>query len=108
MGRQTTGSRRLTSLGLCSLGFAGLLLLASQLRCADAEIGWSSDDASTSDLPGRGDGGDGGTDPTACFTGTATNELQLFNHCTEAEHVNRATKIPAKTWDGKSPLPYAQ
>jgi hypothetical protein len=109
MAKNTTLGRRLTSLGLGSLGALALLLLASQLRCAEAESGWNGDDAATADLPGGGDGGtDGGEDSTKCYTGTATSELQLLNHCTEAERVERATKIPTKTWDGKSPLPYSQ
>jgi len=109
MGTSKPAGRRLTSLGLCSLGFAGLLLLASQLRCAAADMAWKPDDPGNSDLPGGGDGGtDGGDDFSHCFNANATSELQLLNHCTSAEHVDRATKIPTKTWDGTSPLPYSQ
>lgn len=96
------------SVGLAGIGLAALLLGTSQLHCALSEAGWQSD-ASTSDPDGgHPDGGnsDGGAD-VRCFTGTATTELQLFNHCTEAEHVDRASMIPAKTWDGKFPLPYS-
>ena len=119
VGRQALGAARqgrqgrlgatalswLTALGLGTLGLGALVLLASQLHCAEAEVGWRSDDPGQSDLPGGGDGGldDGGG--VQCFTGTATTEPQLLNHCTEAEHVDRPTHIPTTTWDGKSPLP---
>ena len=119
VGRQALGAARqgrqgrlgatalswLTALGLGTLGLGALVLLASQLHCAEAEVGWRSDDSSQSDLP---DGFDGGLDDgggVQCFTGTATTEPQLLNHCTEAEHVDRPTHIPTTTWDGKSPLP---
>ena len=111
MGRanQTAARARLWSAGLCGLGLLTLVFSTSQLRCASADNGWEGD-ASTGDTDGgRPDGGnpDGGGDDVRCFTGTATTELQLLNHCTEAEHVDRVSAIPAKTWDGKSPLPYA-
>ncbi len=96
---------RITSLGLLAVGFGALGLLASQLHCAEAETGFG-DDPSMSDMPGGGgDGGDLGDDGVHCYNGTATSELQLLNHCTEAEHVDRATHIPTTTWDGQSPLP---
>lgn len=99
-------TKRIFSLGLTAVCFGALGLLASQLHCAEAESGWKIDDPSMSDLPGNGDGGtDGGDDGVHCYNGTATSELQLLNHCTEAEHVDRATHIPTTTWDGQSPLP---
>ena len=108
MAKQTTAAARLGSAGLFGLGLFALLLGTSQLRCANADGGWESDASVNNPDGGRGDGGnpDGGED-VRCFTGTATTELQLLNHCTEAEHVDRASSIPAKTWDGKSPLPYS-
>lgn len=102
----TAALSRLAALGLGALGLGAVALLASQLHCAEAEVGWRGDDPGQGDLPGNGDGGlDGGDDGVHCFTGTATTELQLLNHCTEAEHVDRASHIPPTTWDGKSPLP---
>ena len=104
-GRGATALSWLGTLGLFTLGLGAVALLASQLHCAEAEVGWRSDDPSQSDLPGGGDGGLDGGDGVQCFKGTATTEQQLLNHCTEAEHVDRPTHIPETTWDGKSPLP---
>lgn len=94
---------RITSLGLAAAGLCALGILASQLHCAEVENGWKIDEALT-DMHG-GDGGDGGDDGVHCYNGTATTELQLLNHCTEAEHVDRMSHIPPTTWDGKYPLP---
>lgn len=99
-----TALTRLAALGLGALGLAAAALLASQLHCAEAEVGWKNDDPGRGDMPGDG-GLDGGDDGVHCFTGTATNEVQLLNHCTEAEHVDRPSHIPPTTWDGKPPLP---
>ena len=87
------------------LAGVGSVLLASQLRCAEVESGWF-DDGNTP--PGSGDGGSGGDGGTEvrCFSGTAITEQQLLNRCTEAERVERPSRIPTMTWDGKSKLPY--
>ncbi|MFT3754967.1 MAG: hypothetical protein QM769_03305 [Pseudoxanthomonas sp.] len=108
MAKQATAPARWWSAGVAGVGLFTLLLGASQLRCANAEGGWEGDASVNNPDGGRSDGGnpDGGED-VRCFTGTATTELQLLNHCTEAEKVERASSIPAKTWDGKSPLPYS-
>ena len=93
---------RITSLGLAAAGLCALGLLLSQLHCAEVESGWRNDETQT-DMQG-GDGGDGG-DNGSCYNGTATTELQLLNHCTEAEHVDRMSHLPTGLWDGKYPLP---
>lgn len=107
MGTQKVAGKlsRLAALGLGALGLGAAALLASQLHCAEAEVGWKNDDPGQGDMRLDGGGGDGFDDGVHCFTGTATTEVQLLNHCTEAERVERATHIPQATWDGKSPLP---
>ena len=108
MAKQAGLRARLGSLGLGAAGVFALLLSASQLHCADAEGGWTDDASTNNPDGGRPDGGNGdGGDDTRCFDGTATTELQLLNHCTGAEQVLRASQIPTKTWDGTTPLPYA-
>jgi hypothetical protein len=93
---------------LLVLGLGLFVLLGSQLHCADVAGDWGTNDGGDSDMPGNGDGGaDGGYDGVHCYTGTATSELLLLNHCTDAEHVDRATHIPKTTWDGQSPLPFS-
>lgn len=88
---------------LFAFSFVALAFIASQMTCAEAESG--------GDYPPYGNKSDGGTDKPdgddlwQCFTGTATNEAELLDHCTEAERVDRASSIPATTWDGTSPLP---
>ena len=94
---------RITSLGHAAAGLCALALLTSQFHCAEVENGWKIDDPSLTDE--RGDGGGDGGDDGRCYNGTATTELQLLNHCTEAEHVDRMSHIPTTTWDGKYPLP---
>ena len=104
-GVAATALAQLAALGLGALGLGAAALLASQLHCAEAEVGWKNDDPGQGDMPGGDGGRDGGDDGVHCFTGTATTEVQLLNHCTEAERVDRASHIPMTTWDGKSPLP---
>jgi hypothetical protein len=91
-------------LALALLG-GTLAVAASVLNCAEVQQDWPLGDS------GNSDGGDNRTDgggPWRCFTGTATNESQLLNHCTESEPINRPSNIPPTTWDGKSPLPGTQ
>lgn len=94
--------KRLKGVVLSGLAAAALSFAASQMTCAEAVQDWGLD-------PIRGDGGtsdsDGGGGPWRCFTGTATNDEQFLNHCTEAERVERLTYVPIGTWDPKDPLP---
>lgn len=82
----------------------GLLLLGSQMTCAEVANYWNEDDQ----RPGKKDGGDtdGGDNVWRCYMGTPTKESELLDRCTEAERIDRASSIPAATWDGTSPLPY--
>lgn len=41
----------------------------------------------------------------ACFTGVPTTELELLNRCTDADRIDRATRVPTALWDGAGPLP---
>jgi hypothetical protein len=108
MTKQAVG-RTLRSAGLAGLGLGALLLCTSQLHCALSEAGWLKDSGTADTDGGYPDGGNpDGDNGVRCFTGTATTELQLLNHCTEAEHVERVSNIPAATWDGKMPLPYSK
>ncbi len=81
----------------------GLAVAMSQLTCAQVQSGNWPDGGDVTVGDGGADGPDGG--PWQCYTGTAMNEAQFFNHCTDAEHIDRASHIPSSTWDGKSPLP---
>jgi hypothetical protein len=87
------------------LAVLGLVLATSQLRCAMAEQFVSDDDMAT-DRDGGSGNRDGG-DEIRCFAGTPTDELQLLTRCTEAERVERPMRVPAATWDPKTPLPYS-
>ncbi|MFO0573178.1 MAG: hypothetical protein U1A78_04200 [Polyangia bacterium] len=101
-GTEPAGTLRRRLLG--GLAVLGLLLATSQLRCAQVEQFLSDDD-----MAGDRDGGSGDTDggdPIRCFAGTPTDELQLLTRCTEAERVERPMRVPASTWDPKTPLPY--
>lgn len=91
------------SSGLSVVALCAVLLVCSQLRCAGADNYIEDDDLSQLE-----DGGDktDGKHEDPCFSGTPRTEEQLFNRCTNAEIVERGTKIPATLWDGKSPLPY--
>ena len=87
------------------LAVLGLVLATSQLRCAQAEQFFSDEDMGQ-DRDGGGGNSDGGDVPL-CFAGTPTDELQLLTRCTEAERVERPMRVPAATWDPKTPLPYS-
>ncbi|HND10180.1 MAG TPA: hypothetical protein PLY80_07070 [Pseudomonadota bacterium] len=80
-----------------------LLLFASQLRCADANNFIEDDDPALT-----GDGGvqKGDLAEGPCFMGTPQTEPNLLNRCSDAERIERGSKIPASLWDGQSPLPY--
>ncbi len=80
-----------------------LVLLASQLRCADANNYFFDDDPA---MVGDGGGPKGDLAEGPCFMGTPQTESNLFNRCSDAERIERGSKIPATLWDGQSPLPY--
>jgi hypothetical protein len=86
------------------LSVAGLLLLCSQMTCAEVANYWNVEDPQT--MKKDGGGSDGGDDIWRCYMGTPTKESELLDRCTEAERIDRASAIPAATWDSKSPLPF--
>lgn len=86
------------------LSVAGLLFLSSQMMCAEVANYWNVEDPQT--MKKDGGGSDGGDDIWRCYMGTPTKESELLDRCTEAERIDRASAIPAATWDGKSPLPF--
>ena len=55
---------------------------------------------------GRRDG-EADQSPPSCFHGTPATEEQLLNQCTDAQHIDRAGRVPPNLWDGKGPLPPA-
>lgn len=104
---QPSAARRILTLLSGGLLAGALVIFCGQFSCAEVEGGWDPDDP-----PNKpGDGGTNkdmpdGDDIWRCYTGVATTEEQLLNHCTEAEHVDRPTNIPAEKWDGKT-LPFS-
>lgn len=89
---------------LTFLSACGLVLLCSQMTCAEVANFWNEDDPRQMNQ----DGGtpDGGDDKWRCYMGAPTKESELLDRCTEAERIDRASAIPTATWDGKSPLPF--
>lgn len=86
------------------LASLSLVLLCSQMTCAEVATFWNDDDP----RPMNSDGGntDGGDGIWRCYMGVPSKEDELLNRCTEAERIDRASAIPATTWDAKSPLPF--
>ncbi len=86
------------------LSLFGLLLLCSQMTCAEVASFWDGEDPRQMNKDGGStDGGDG---MWRCYMGTPTKESELLDRCTEAERIDRASAIPPATWDGQSPLPF--
>lgn len=85
---------------LCGALIGGALLLAPS--CASTDGGQGEDLAQPA---GDGGAGDGGADPMGCFMGNPQTEPELLNRCTEAERIERPSRVPAELWDGKAPLP---
>lgn len=96
-------AKRIKTAVISGLLTAGLIFATSQMTCAEAVQDWGDDPGRRDG--GHGDGGDGGDGVWHCYTGNATTDDQYLNHCTEAERVDRATYVPATTWDPKNPLP---
>ena len=90
-----------------SAGIIGLsiTIALTGLFCAEVQSGgWPDDGDGPIVLPDGGSPGD--ADMTwHCFTGTPTTEPQLFDRCTEAERVDRASYIPPTVWMPGTPLP---
>jgi hypothetical protein len=87
------------------LGALALVLSMSQLRCAKPEDFLNDDDMGTVNGDGGTSDSDGGQEGP-CFTGTPADEVQLLTKCTSALHEERPHRVPAATWDPKTPLPY--
>ncbi len=99
-------STRTRGLGLLAMGlFAGALAIGLlPMSCADS--------SGTGDLAMQGPPVDATISspdllPPSCFMGAPATELELLNHCTPAEQVDRESRVPPALWDGKGPLPAA-